>query len=77
MRSPVTGRSPLANAKEFPEVPAQYFTNKLALLPAALVQVVRLANPNLLLVVEVIGVLPPKGRGPLELDQDRTAEPMR
>ena len=49
-----------ANANEFREVRAQYFTNKSALPAATLVQVVRLANPNLLLEVEVIAVLPPK-----------------
>jgi enamine deaminase RidA (YjgF/YER057c/UK114 family) len=49
-----------ANANEFREVRAQYFTNKSTLPAATLVQVVRLANPNLLLEVEVIAVLPPK-----------------
>jgi 2-iminobutanoate/2-iminopropanoate deaminase len=49
-----------ANANELREVRAQYFTNKSALPAATLVQVVRLANPNLLLEVEVIAVLPPK-----------------
>jgi enamine deaminase RidA (YjgF/YER057c/UK114 family) len=49
-----------ANANEFREVRAQYFTNKSALPAATLVQVVRLANPNFLLEVEVIAVLPPK-----------------
>jgi 2-iminobutanoate/2-iminopropanoate deaminase len=47
-----------ANANEFREVRAQYFTNKSALPAATLVQVVRLANPNFLLEVEVIAVLP-------------------
>jgi enamine deaminase RidA (YjgF/YER057c/UK114 family) len=49
-----------ANANEFREVRAQYFTNKSALPAATLVQVVRLANPNFLLEVEVVAVLPPK-----------------
>jgi enamine deaminase RidA (YjgF/YER057c/UK114 family) len=49
-----------ANANEFREVRAQHFTNKSALPAATLVQVVRLANPNFLLEVEVIAVLPPK-----------------
>jgi enamine deaminase RidA (YjgF/YER057c/UK114 family) len=49
-----------ATANEFREVRGQYFTNKSALPPATLVQVVRLANPNFLLEVEVIAVLPPK-----------------
>jgi enamine deaminase RidA (YjgF/YER057c/UK114 family) len=49
-----------ANANEFREVRAQYFTNKSTLPAATLVQVVRLANPNFLLEVEVIAVLPPK-----------------
>ena len=49
-----------ANANEFREVRAQYFTSKSALPAATLVQVVRLANPNLLLEVEAIAVLPPK-----------------
>ncbi len=48
------------NANEFREVRAQYFTNKSTLPAATLVQVVRLANPNFLLEVEVIAVLPPK-----------------
>jgi enamine deaminase RidA (YjgF/YER057c/UK114 family) len=49
-----------ANANEFREVRAQYFTNKSTLPAATLVQVVRLANPNFLLEVEVIALLPPK-----------------
>ncbi len=49
-----------ANANEFREVRAQYFTNKSALPAATLVQVARLANPNFLLEVEVIAVLSPK-----------------
>src|SRR5882724_5415363 len=49
-----------ANANEFREVRARYFTNKSALPAATLVQVARLANPNFLLEVEVIAVLPPK-----------------
>jgi enamine deaminase RidA (YjgF/YER057c/UK114 family) len=49
-----------ANANEFREVRAQYFSNKSALPAATLVQVVRLANPNFLLEVEGIAVLPPK-----------------
>ena len=49
-----------ANANEFREVRARYFTNKSTLPAATLVQVVRLANPNFLLEVEVIAVLPPK-----------------
>jgi enamine deaminase RidA (YjgF/YER057c/UK114 family) len=49
-----------ASANEFREVRAQYFTNKSALPPATLVQVVRLANPKFLLEVEAIAVLPPK-----------------
>jgi 2-iminobutanoate/2-iminopropanoate deaminase len=48
-----------ANANEFREVRSQYFTNKSTLPAATLVQVVRLANPNFLLEVEVIAVLPP------------------
>ena len=48
-----------ANANEFREVRAQYFTNKSALPAATLVQVVR-SNPSYLLEVEVIAVLPPK-----------------
>lgn len=40
-----------ANADEFREVRAQYFTSKAALPAATLVQVARLANPNLLLEV--------------------------
>ena len=65
MRSPATSRWLLANTNEFHEVPAQYFTNKSALLPGTLAQVVRLANPNLLPEVKVIGVLPSKDRGDL------------
>jgi 2-iminobutanoate/2-iminopropanoate deaminase len=49
-----------ANASEFREVRAQYFTNKSALPASTLVQVVRLANPSYLLEVEVIAILPPK-----------------
>ena len=49
-----------ANANEFREIRAQYFTNKSTLPAATLVQVVRLANPNFLLEVEMIAVLPPK-----------------
>jgi enamine deaminase RidA (YjgF/YER057c/UK114 family) len=49
-----------ANANEFREVRARYFTNKSTLPAATLVQVVRLANPNFLLEVEVIAVLAPK-----------------
>ena len=49
-----------ANANEFREVRAQYFTNRSALPASTLVQVARLANPNYLLEVEVIAVLPPK-----------------
>ena len=49
-----------ANAGEFREVRAQYFTNKSALPASTLVQVVRLANPSYLLEVEVIAILPPK-----------------
>ncbi len=37
-----------ANANEFREVSAQYFTNKSTLPAAPLVQVLRLANPNFL-----------------------------
>ena len=49
-----------ANANEFREVRARYFTNKSALPASTLVQVVRLANPSYLLEVEAIAVLPPK-----------------
>jgi enamine deaminase RidA (YjgF/YER057c/UK114 family) len=49
-----------ANANEFREVRARYFTNKSALPASTLVQVVRLANPTYLLEVEAIVVLPPK-----------------
>lgn len=49
-----------ANAKEFREVRAQYFTNKSPLPPATLVQVAQLANPKLLIEVELTAVLPPK-----------------
>lgn len=49
-----------ANANEFREVRARYFTNKSALPASTLVQVVRLANPSYLLEVEVVAVLPPK-----------------
>jgi enamine deaminase RidA (YjgF/YER057c/UK114 family) len=49
-----------ANANEFREVRAQYFTNKAALPASTLVQVQRLANAKFLLEVEVIAVLPPK-----------------
>ncbi len=49
-----------ANANEFREVRAQYFTNKSGLPASTLVQVVRLANPGYLLEVEAIAVLPPK-----------------
>jgi enamine deaminase RidA (YjgF/YER057c/UK114 family) len=49
-----------ANAPEFREVRAQYFTNKSALPAATLVQVGRLANPAYLLEVEAIAILPPK-----------------
>jgi 2-iminobutanoate/2-iminopropanoate deaminase len=49
-----------ANAAEFREVRAQYFTNKSALPAATLVQVGRLANPAYLLEVEAIAILPPK-----------------
>jgi 2-iminobutanoate/2-iminopropanoate deaminase len=49
-----------ANANEFREVRAQYFSNKAALPASTLVQVVRLANPNYLLEVEIIAALPPK-----------------
>ena len=49
-----------ANAAEFREVRASYFTNKAALPAATLMQVVRLANPAYLLEVEAIAILPPK-----------------
>jgi len=49
-----------ANAAEFREVRALYFTNKSALPAATLVQVPRLANAAYLLEVEAIAVLPPK-----------------
>jgi 2-iminobutanoate/2-iminopropanoate deaminase len=49
-----------ANAAEFREVRALYFTNKSALPAATLVQVGRLANPAFLLEVEAIAILPPK-----------------
>jgi enamine deaminase RidA (YjgF/YER057c/UK114 family) len=49
-----------ANANEFREVRAQYFTNKTALPASTLVQVQRLANAKLLLEVEAIAVLPLK-----------------
>ena len=49
-----------ANASEFREVRAQYFTNKSTLPAATLVQVARLANPNFLLEVEAVAVLPLK-----------------
>ena len=49
-----------ANAPEFREVRAMYFTNKSALPAATLVQVGRLANPAFLLEVEAIAILPPK-----------------
>ena len=49
-----------ANANEFRDVRARYFTNKSALPAATLVQVARLANPNFLLEVEAIAALPAK-----------------
>jgi enamine deaminase RidA (YjgF/YER057c/UK114 family) len=49
-----------ANAAEFREVRALYFTNKSALPAATLVQVPRLASTAYLLEVEAIAVLPPK-----------------
>jgi enamine deaminase RidA (YjgF/YER057c/UK114 family) len=49
-----------ANAAEFREVRALYFTNKQALPAATLVEVPRLANKAYLLEVEVIAVLPPR-----------------
>ena len=49
-----------ANANEFREVRALYFTNKQALPAATAVQVVRLANAAYLLEVEAIAILPPK-----------------
>src|SRR5437660_8771001 len=49
-----------ANADEYREVRASYFTNKAALPAATLVQVARLANPAYLLEVEAIAILPPK-----------------
>jgi enamine deaminase RidA (YjgF/YER057c/UK114 family) len=49
-----------ANAPEFREVRAAYFTNKTALPASTLVQVARLANPAFLLEVEAIAILPPK-----------------
>ena len=49
-----------ANANEFRDVRALYFTNKQALPAATSVQVVRLANTAYLLEVEAIAILPPK-----------------
>ncbi|MEA2990826.1 MAG: hypothetical protein QOG83_3537 [Alphaproteobacteria bacterium] len=49
-----------ANAAEFREVRALYFTNRSALPAATSVQVPRLANVAYLLEVEAIAVLPPK-----------------
>jgi enamine deaminase RidA (YjgF/YER057c/UK114 family) len=49
-----------ANAAEFREVRASYFPNRSALPASTLLQVPRLANPNYLLEVEVIAVLPPR-----------------
>jgi 2-iminobutanoate/2-iminopropanoate deaminase len=49
-----------ANAAEFREVRALYFTNRSALPAATLVEVPRLANKAYLLEVEVIAVLPPR-----------------
>ena len=49
-----------ANAAEFREVRATYFTNKSALPAATLVQVARLANAAYLLEVEAIAILPPR-----------------
>jgi enamine deaminase RidA (YjgF/YER057c/UK114 family) len=49
-----------ANAPEFREIRAMYFTNKSALPAATLVEVGRLANPAFLLEVEAIAILPPK-----------------
>jgi len=49
-----------ANAAEFREVRALYFTNKSKLPAATLIEVPRLANKAYLLEVEVIAVLPPR-----------------
>jgi 2-iminobutanoate/2-iminopropanoate deaminase len=49
-----------ANADEFRTVRAGYFANKAALPAATLVQVARLANPDYLLEVEAIAILPPQ-----------------
>jgi 2-iminobutanoate/2-iminopropanoate deaminase len=49
-----------ANAAEFREVRALYFTNRAALPAATLVEVPRLASKAYLLEVEVIAVLPPR-----------------
>jgi len=49
-----------ANAPEYRQVRASYFTNRSALPASTLLQVPRLANPAYLLEVEVIAVLPPR-----------------
>jgi enamine deaminase RidA (YjgF/YER057c/UK114 family) len=42
------------------EVPASYFSNQSALPASTLLQVSRLANPEYLLEVEALAILPPK-----------------
>lgn len=49
-----------ANAPEYREVRAVYFTNRAALPAATSVQVPRLASPAYLLEVEAVAVLPPR-----------------
>ena len=49
-----------ANAAEYREVRASYFTNRSALPASTLLQIPRLANAAYLLEVDVIAVLPPK-----------------
>jgi 2-iminobutanoate/2-iminopropanoate deaminase len=49
-----------ANGAEFREVRSSYFPNKQALPASTLLQISRLANPDFLVEIEAIAVLPPK-----------------
>ena len=49
-----------ANADEYRQVRASYFTNRSTLPASTLLQIPRLAQPGYLLEVEVVAILPPK-----------------
>ena len=66
-----------ANANEFREIRAQYFTNKSTLPAATLVQVVRLANSSFLLEVEMIASYRPKRKSGWPRQPDIVAKPSR